>query len=102
MSAFDATIRVGEVALQPIEDDKGNTYEAHMILGMISLIPIGPGQMAPLPLGALRVPLAKDSLKGLRDEIDKVLEVVKDRPNIQIAGNLSDVEKAAEFQQGLR
>lgn len=102
MSAFDATIRVGEVALQPIEDEKGDVHEAHLILGMISLIPVGPGQMAPLPLGALRVPLAKDSLKGLRDEIDKVLEVVKDRPNIQIAGSLDGIDKAAEFQQGLR
>src|SRR3954468_15029785 len=102
MSAFDATIRVGEVAIQPIEDESGHTYEAHMILGMITLIPVGPGQMAPLPLGAIRVPLAKESLKGLRDEIDKVLEVVAERPNIQIAGNLDAVEKAAEFQQGLR
>jgi hypothetical protein len=102
MSAFDATIRVGEVAVQPIEDESGNTYEAHLILGMISLIPIGPGQLAPLPLGALRVPLAKDSLKGLRDEIDRVLETVKDRPNITIAGSLDGVDKAAEFQAGLR
>jgi hypothetical protein len=95
MTAFDSTIRIGEIGVQPVEDENGSSYEAHLILGVISLLNVGPGQVVPLPLGVLRAPLGRDALKGLHKEIGDVLEIVKDRPDITIANSLAGVEQAA-------
>jgi hypothetical protein len=102
MTAFDTTLRVGEASLQPIEDENGNVYEAQLVLGTITLLPVGPGQAVPMPIGAYRVPLNRDAIKALYEQFGQALEVIKERPNIAIAGSMDGVEQAAQAQQGLR
>lgn len=101
ISAFDATIRVGEASVHALEDENGKTYEAQLVLGVMAVAPAGPQQIIPIPLGLLRVPLNKDSITSLIDELSAVNLKMESRPDIQVATNLSQVEHAAKLQQGL-
>lgn len=102
MSAFDATIRVGDVSLQLIEDESGKSYEAQLILGVMALAPVGPNQAIPVPFGALRVPLDKKSTQDLIAQLQQADEQLSERVNIDIAGSMAGVDQAAKLQAGLR
>jgi hypothetical protein len=65
MSAFDATIRVGEASVESIPSPDGKTYEGQLVLGMMTIVPVGPQQLLPVPVGVLRVPLNKQSASAL-------------------------------------
>lgn len=102
MSAFDAKIRVGEASIETLRDPDGKSYEAHLVLGVMAVAPVGPGQAIPVPLGILRVPLDKGSLKSLIVEFTKAHEDLDERSDLAIATDLSSVERIAEQQAGLR
>ena len=104
MSAFDMTVRVGNASVVPVEPDDGGdkAVEAQMILGVLALAPIQPGQALPIPLGQLRVPLDKASIDALISELQQVSGQMRERSNVTVAHDLSEVERAAKFQQGLR
>jgi hypothetical protein len=102
MSAFEATIRVGEASVAPIPDPDGKSYDAHLILGIMAVAPVGPGQALPIPLGILRVPLDKNALNSMAKEFTEVASKLDERSDIAIATDLSSVERIAEQQAGLR
>lgn len=103
MSAFDATLRIGEASVQlNKQDDDSPAYEAQLVLGLMALAPIGPEQALPIPLGTLRCPLGYEAVESLIDNLTKALEQMSRRPNIVTATSLEGADRAAEFQQGLR
>jgi hypothetical protein len=102
MSAFDATIRVGEASVAVLEDPQGKKTEAHLILGVLAVAPVGPGQAIPIPLGVLRVPVDKRSITQLRKELEQAEEQMEERSDIQIATSLDGVDQAAQKVQNLR
>jgi hypothetical protein len=104
MSAFDMTVRVGNASVVLVEADDGNdkAVEAQMILGVLALAPIQPGQALPIPLGQLRVPLDKASIDALISELQQASGQMRERSSVAVAHDLSEVERAAKFHQGLR
>lgn len=102
MSAFETTLNIGSLGVQPLEDENGKSTEAHLVMGVVSYIPTGPGQAVPLPLGLIRVPVDRNALKGFHEEIGRALEVVEERSQVQVASSLDGVDKAAQFQANLR
>jgi len=102
MSAFEATIRVGEASIEPIREADGKSYGAHLILGVLAVAPTGPGQGLPIPLGILRVPLDKNALQSLAKEFNETADKLSERSDLAIATDLSSVERIAEQQAGLR
>ena len=54
MAAFDALVRVGGFGVQLAEDDQGRKTEAQLALQVITVLPVGPEQVAPLVLGQVR------------------------------------------------
>lgn len=103
MSAFDATLRVGEASVQlQKENDDAPAYEAQLVLGLLALAPVAPDQALPIPLGTLRCPLNLDAIESLIDSLSRARDQMSRKPNIAIASSLEGVDRAAEFQQGLR
>lgn len=88
MSAFEATIRVGEVQVEVAEDERGKKYQANLVLGVLALAPAGPQQVIPIPLGALKVPLDKDSIGSVIQSLQSAYDAMEKRPDLQIASNL--------------
>lgn len=101
MSAFDGRVRIGEAGIQVNEDEHGNKYELELVLGVMALIPVGPGQAAPLPIATLRVPLDKDSALSVFTQGLEAAKQLSKRPDIAVASDLSAVNKAAEQQSRL-
>jgi hypothetical protein len=102
LSAFDATVRVASVFFQPIENEDGDIYDAHMILGVATLLPVGPDQVVPLPFGTLRVPLNHEALSDIEKQIAEVKELLKRRPQVETASSVAEAERLAEFQNSLK
>jgi hypothetical protein len=102
MSAFEATIRVGEASIEAIQSPDGKTYDAHLILGVMAVAPVAPGQALPIPLGIVRVPLDKNALQSLAKEFTETADKLDERSDLAIASDLSSVERIAEQQAGLR
>lgn len=101
MSAFDATIRVGEASVQVLEDEQGRSFEAHLILGVLAVAPVGPGQAIPIPLGILRIPLDKNSTHQLSKSLQEAEEKLQERPNIVLPGAPGSVEAEAKMHRDL-
>lgn len=103
MSAFDATIRVGEIQHElKREKPDGPAYAMDMILGMMTLAQVGPQQFMPIPFGVVRVPMDTEAVDSLIADLVEVREQMSTKPNIAVAHSLEGVDKAAQFQQGLR
>lgn len=101
MSAFDATIRVGQAYVQEIPDENGKTYEAQIVLGVITIAPIGNGQVLPVPVGTMRVPINKDSIKDLIGSLQEAYDKMDQRSNIAVASDISQADKIAASQKML-
>lgn len=102
MSAFDARIRVAEAHIQVVrENDEAPAYEAELVLGVLTILPVE-GGVLPVPIGAFRVGLNKETVVALRDKLTDAAEEMSDKPDITIAKDLSGVDRVQEFQQGLR
>lgn len=103
MSAFDMKVRVAEMAIQlNRQSDEELATEAELVLGIMAVTVVGPGQALPIPLGTVRVPLDKSSIEGLASQLTQAAEQMKDRPNIEIATDMGAVERTAEFTEKLR
>lgn len=103
MSAFDAKIRVAEVGIQLNRESEDElALEAEMILGVMAVAPVGPGQAIPVPLGTLRVPLDKNSVVSLGEQFTKAAEQMKEPSKLEVASSLEGVEQAAKITEGLR
>lgn len=103
MSAFDATLRALDVqVIDPQSEDQTSTQLA-VIVGLILPIAQGPGQPPiPAPLGILRFDLDKTALQELSQDAGEAAEKLKSHSSVVLANSLDGVDKAAEFQQGLR
>lgn len=99
MSAFDATIRVGEAGVESVEGPDGKAYEGQLVLGLMTVVPVGPQQLLPVPFGTIRVPLNKQSCQNLIESLQALEESLEERSNIEVATNLGAVEKAAQQAQ---
>jgi hypothetical protein len=102
MSAFDTTLRVDErVAVIPSEDDRGRPIEAHLIFNNIMLLPVGPGQVAGIPLGVYRIPLSKKAIGELITNLQAVEADLVEPTNIELAGSMADAQNLARAQEGV-
>jgi hypothetical protein len=102
MSAFETTLRVDErVAVVPSEDDRGRKVEAQMILQNIMLLPVGPGQVAGIPIGVYRIPLSKVAIKNLIQSLTEVEAELVEPTNIELAGSMADAQNLARAQEGV-
>jgi hypothetical protein len=99
MSAFDATIRVGEAGTEAIPSEDGKLYEGQLVLGLLTVVPVGPQQLLPVPFGTVRVPLNKKSCGSLIESLQELYDSLEERSNIEVATNLSAVEAAAQRAQ---
>ena len=99
MSAFDATVRVGEAYVETRVEEDGKAYEGHLVLGVMTVIPVGPQQLLPVPLGTLRVPLNKQSADSLIESLTSLRDELDERSNLAVATDLSAVERAAQAAQ---
>jgi hypothetical protein len=103
MSAFDARIRVGQAGVQVLkESEDGPAYEAELHLGIMTLAPVGPNQVLPIPVGGLRVPFDIDAVDNLIQELIGAKEQMSRRPNIEVASSLEGVDRAAQFHETLK
>lgn len=103
MSAFEARIRVGEAGVQLVRDnDDEKALEAELVLGIITLAPVGPGQVMPIPFGAIRVPFDKAAVDGLAKQFTEASAEMKEKSNIEVAQSLEGVERAAAFSENLK
>lgn len=105
MSAFDATLNIGSIGLVSVgePDADGKIVAVQLLLGVKTDIPVGPGQLLPLSLGDLRIPLDKNSVEALIEALQSANEKLKEQPvAIDIASSLSGVEQAAKLERGLR
>lgn len=103
MSFFDARIRVGQVTVAPVQErEDGPIYEAEIMYGLLSTVPVGPGQHLPIPIGGLRAPFDKESIGAIIKELQDVHERMSTRPNIEVANSLEGVERATQIQDRLR
>jgi hypothetical protein len=106
MSAFDATLRVGEASIQPVPGPDGKSREVHLILGILTVAPVGPGQLRPVPIGLVRVPLDYDALSGLIQAGQAALEDLEKPSKLEVVTDTSQAQAAAarakQFEQSLR
>lgn len=99
MSSFDTTLRIADPHVMLIEDeDTGKSYEAHILVQQLTLIPVGPNQVAAIPLGVLRMPVAKKALEAFVKEAQVALEGMSERSDITIAGNMNEADQVARTQ----
>lgn len=101
MSAFDVTVRVGELSVEAITHEDGKTVEAHILLGVISILPMGDGRFAPIPFGTVRAPVGKAAVGSLIKELQEVYERLEEPSRIETATDLSEAERIAKVTQGL-
>ena len=103
MSAFDARVRIAEASVNVIKEE-GQEFatEAELVLGIATVVQVGPNQILPIPFGAIRVPLDKSSLDSLRDRLDAASKELKERVDIAIAPNLNGVENLANMGKEFR
>lgn len=106
MSAFDMTLRVNDVAALAVPDADGRLSEAQLLLSTLAITPVGVDehgreQMLPIPLGTIRAPISKATVKKLLDELQAVYDDLEDRTAIQTASNMSEAERIAKITQGL-
>lgn len=102
---FDVTLRVGEPVVQVIQGDDGDAYELHLVAPVLTLLPVGPGQFAPIQIGILKLPFDKPTTKNLIDSLTEGHELLKEHSNIAVAGDMSQASQLAEqlkATEGLR
>lgn len=99
MTAFDSTIRVGQAFTETQVEEDGKAYDGQLVFSVITVLPVGPQQVMPLPLGILRVPLNKQACGSLIESLQELHASLDERSNIEVATNLSAVEAAAQRAQ---
>lgn len=102
MSVFEATINVSNVAAEVIEDESGKKFAANLVLGVQAFAPVGPNQLLPIPIGLLRAPFDKQSLKNLITHLQEAHDQLDEHSDIAIATDLSTADRIAQSQKGLR
>jgi hypothetical protein len=55
------------------------------------VVPVGPGQALPIPIGVIRAPLDKKSVKALLDEFTKAYETLEDEIDLTVPNSPSIV-----------
>lgn len=97
-----------DVKLQAFQFDIA-VDEAQGLVEIVStvgfLLPVGPNQMAPIAIGVVRQPMAKDTALQYADELRKAGEACPDPPkqsNIEVATSLQGVEEAMKVEKNLR
>lgn len=103
MSAGETRLRVAEETyVVPVPNEHGDkALEAELVFQNIMLLPVGPNQVAGIPIHVYRIALTKKGLKALVEQASDVLEDMVDPSNIAIAGNLRDAEGFARQQEGI-
>ena len=103
MSAFEAKIRTAPPVFQIPEVPEGEKiYETDLVLHVLAAIPAGNGQAMPLHLGTLLAPMNKEGVTALRKQCEEVEALLSSESQIAVATSMSDVDRVAEFQNGLR
>lgn len=102
MSSFDTTLRVGEASVQVVENEDGRAYEAQLVLGTITVLPVSKDQVIPVPIGIYRISFDKKTIGGLIEQLQKAKDVLVERIHIETASSLAGVDQAANFQSNLR
>lgn len=103
MSAFDATINVGQVLIHlNRENDEEKAESGQLILLMHGVIPVGPGQLAPIPFGSLRVPVDKQFVDELIKDLQEASEQLKEPSKIDIVNDIEAAERLAQFNDDLK
>lgn len=106
MSAFDVTLNVQNLGIQPIDSGDGKAYDAHVVLGLAQQMPVGDGsQVFAIPLGTVRFPLSRENVEQLIVQLQAACDTMEDRPkpsNLQIARDLTGVDAVKDSLDGLR
>lgn len=69
------------------------------------LMPVSPTQLAPIAIGVVRQPIAKETALQYSDELREAAEKCPDPPkqsNIEVASSLQGVEEAMKVEKNLR
>lgn len=95
---FDITLQVVGIEIVKVDDH----LELHFIVALA--IPNGPGQIAHLPAGIVRIGVSRDTAIEKGQELVTEGEALPKKTDIQIATSLNEdeVKKAADFEQSLR
>lgn len=97
---FNANVTVVSVDIEPNEDEQ--SLSTNLVLGLG--LPQQNNTLAMVPAGVLNFQLDKQSANKIGDRFKEVAEGLQDKPNIEVASNMSDVEGAAnaiqQFQGG--
>lgn len=93
---FDTTINPLQFNIAVSEDD------GHLEFVVVSgtLLPVGPGQMMPLPIGIYRLPFpSKESAKEFLEQMGKAIEAMPDdkpKSDLVVANNVQQANQMAE------
>jgi len=103
MSTFDARFSIGHAGLQLNRESENElAEEADFVVGVIGAIPVGPGQAAPFPLGALRFPMNKATIESLAEQFAEAAKHMKEPSKLEIANSLDGVDQATKFSESLK
>jgi hypothetical protein len=98
---FDLSIQI--VGIDAVADDDHVTLLVQPAL----LLPVGPGQAMPLPIGVVRMPISKDQALAHAEAIKTAAENVDDskqkaKSDLVIANSMQGVDEAARQAQQFR
>lgn len=96
---FDTTYRVGGAIVELQPDESGDIHEIHVIMPVLAALPVGPGQMALMQMGVLRLPMDHDIVENLVAQLTEAQESLKPRSQIQTATDMSQAEAIAEMRR---
>lgn len=96
MSAFEATIRLGEIGVGVPDAEEGKKYQANLIMGVLALTQVGPNQVLPIPLGTLIAPLDKATVGTLIQGLQEAHDQMDKKPDIHIASDLSGLPNGGQ------
>lgn len=93
---FDTTLRIAPpFGVQLQQDERGDAYELHFIAAVAMLLPVGPGQAAPVQAGVLRLPMDKEMVDAAIEVLTEARDQLKVHSNIAVAGSMNDADQIA-------
>lgn len=102
---FDATLQVIDIQVSAPDPEaevgpEGGIMTMAWVIGL--MLPIGPGQVAPLPAAVIRANVGKDRAIALGAEISEKAETLREPSKLTVATDVDGAIKAAQQAQGLR
>lgn len=101
---FDATLQILDIRALEAEENADHVFLA-MVTGTHTTLPIaGPdGQpiVVPVPMGVLRIPMARDVALGLADSLKTEGEKVKKQSGLVVAGT-QQADAVAKLHQKMK